>query len=178
MGENTGTGKALADLILEDHHTQTSIEDTDGKHSVTRMVFLTGEKHRDVIPEKLKAAGVELREVVVYKTGLRPALVQDLLKSLNDVRERDAKYHWVVLFSASPANEVLQCIGALDESTGEVKNDWFEDAKRRTRVAAIGPTTAEAMRCEHGFVVDAVAKKPSPEGMRDAIEKACINLSL
>ena len=178
VGETTGTGKALADLILEDHRTQTSIEDADGKYSVTRMVFLTGEKHRDVIPEKLKAAGIERREIVVYKTGLRPALVQNLIKALNDVRGLGAKYHWVVLFSASAANEVLRCVGSLDESTGEVKPGWFDDAKRRTRVAAIGPTTAEAMRCEHGLVVDAIAEKPSPEGVRDAVEKAIVSLSL
>ena len=178
VGENTGTGKALADLILDDHRTQMSVEKTDGKDSVTRMVFLTGERHRDVIPQKLRAAGVGLQEVVVYKTGLRPALVQDLVKALDDTREGDARYHWVVLFSASAANEILQCMGALDDSTGEVKSDWFEDAKRRARVAAIGPTTAEAMRCEYGFMVDAVAEEPSPEGIRNAIEKAVINLSL
>ena len=51
-------------------------------------------------PQKLRAAGVGLQEVVVYKTGLRPALVQDLVKALDDTREGDARYHWVVLFSA------------------------------------------------------------------------------
>ena len=58
-----------------------------------------------------------------------------------------------------------------------MRREWYED-ERRTYIAAIGPTTAQALGRLYGLVVDAIANKPSPVGVRGAVEKGVDNMDL
>lgn len=59
-----------------------------------------------------------------------------------------------------------------------MRDGWYDNERRKTRVAAIGPTTAEALERNYGLVVDALAEKPSPEGVRDAVEEAMSGMEM
>lgn len=186
-GEEAGTGEALAEIILRQYHhhdedklASASAERGGGEDKTRsiRMGFLTGEKHRDVIPRKLQMAGIQVEEIVVYSTEAKKDFLRDLNGRLKDVDKRNSGHHWVVFFSAFAAAEILSCIGALSEEQGKVRDGWYDNERRKTRVAAIGPTTAEALERNYGLVVDALAEKPSPEGVRDAVEEAMSGMEM
>jgi len=59
IGEGSGTGEALAGLIIEDQ---------DGRASKLPLLYLTGDKNRDTLPKLVKAAGLDLEPLQVYGT--------------------------------------------------------------------------------------------------------------
>lgn len=171
-GEQAGTGEALAEIILNTYRDDVAgVEELNGNGRNTTVGFVTGEKHRDVIPDRLRRAGVIVEEIVVYRTSAQPDFSGHLRKVLEDVETiGESRWLWVVFFSAFAASEVLRCIGALDEETGKVSGVWYEDVERKIRVAAIGPTTADTVKRQYELNVDAVAESPSPEGIKAAVE--------
>ncbi|KAF8877568.1 hypothetical protein CPB84DRAFT_1966328, partial [Gymnopilus junonius] len=65
-GENSGSAAALAPLILQDIRDQGhSRANADAS---PRLLYLTGDKNRDTLPQVLGEGGVELEEVQVYVT--------------------------------------------------------------------------------------------------------------
>jgi len=59
LGEGSGTGEALAKLIIEDQ----------GKRIPKfPLLYLTGDKNRDTLPKLVKAAGLDLEPLQVYGT--------------------------------------------------------------------------------------------------------------
>lgn len=56
-GESSGTGEQLARLILGDVIQRPA-----------KLLFLTGDKNRDTIPNALQDAGIELQFLQVYQT--------------------------------------------------------------------------------------------------------------
>ncbi len=111
------------------------------------LLFLCGARRRDELPGLLRAAAFPLEELVVYDTR---AFVPKLPAELPD---------WVVFFSPSGLEAARQ----------------LPIVRERVRVAAIGPTTAEALQQE-GWPVVAVARTPTPEGLLTAMQEAT-NLS-
>jgi uroporphyrinogen-III synthase len=75
-GETSGTGEQLAHFILDDLK--------DGNpHEKRRMLYLTGDKNRDTIPNILssdegKRLGIELDSVQVYETHGTPTFAPNL----------------------------------------------------------------------------------------------------
>jgi len=110
------------------------------------LLFLSGSRRRDTVPDGLEAAGIPFEEQVVYETHTRTDL---------DLPEEAAET-WLAFFSPSGL-EAVQQAGA--------------DAVRRFRCATIGPTTAAALR-EAGQTVDAVADTPTPEALVRAVLQA------
>jgi uroporphyrinogen-III synthase len=106
------------------------------------LLFLCGARRREELPMLLRQHGVPLEERVVYDT--RPA-------ALFLPPEAPAP-EWVVVFSPS-----------VWESARRLPIDW-----QRVRVAAIGPTTAQALQ-QQQVCVDAVAATPTPEGLLQAL---------
>ncbi len=111
------------------------------------LLFLSGNRRRETLPTALRTAEVPFEELVVYETHTRSDL--DLLPKAEGTP-------WLVFFSPSGLDAVNQTESA------DVQN---------YRLAAIGPTTAEALEAE-GHVVEAVAEEPSPEGLVAALEAA------
>jgi len=110
------------------------------------LLFLSGNRRRETLPKALRAAGVPFDELVVYETHARTDL---------DVPVSE-KTSWLVFFSPSG----LQAVTRAEDVDVQAH-----------RLAAIGPTTAEALESE-GHVVEAVADEPSPDGLVAALRKA------
>ncbi len=107
------------------------------------LLFLAGNRRRDTLPRALEAAGVPFAEQCVYETHVRTDL---------DFSEEPAP-DWVVFFSPSGIEAARQARGI----------DW-----RTVRKAALGPTTAAALK-EAGWTVEAVAEVPTPEALAAAL---------
>lgn len=132
-GEESGSAEMLVDLIRG--------------HAFDRpLLFLCGNRRLDVLPTRLHAAGIEVEEIEVYVSRLRPNLDWPT----------DKRPDWIVFFSPSGYEAVRQAPNT--NMTG-------------VRVAAIGPTTAEALRAG-GLDVSAVADEPSPRALSAAIRAA------
>lgn len=108
------------------------------------LLFLCGDRRLDTLPDRLQAAGVALEEVVVYRT------VGDAGAFVHAMEERP---DWLVFFSPSG-------VEAADVLAGPSWN--------RIPKAAIGPTTAEALR-EAGYAPAAVAAAPTPAALAAAL---------
>ncbi len=131
-GEEAGQADDLATAILA--------------HRFDRpLLFLCGDRRRDTLPERLRAAGLALEERVVYRTLLDASALR---------AEADGLTAWVVFFSPSGV-EAACVVEAVP---------W-----NRIRKAAIGPTTAAALRAA-GFAPAAVAAAPTPEALAVALQ--------
>lgn len=68
-GEGSGTGESLAHFILDNLH---------GMIPDEPMLFLTGDKNRDVLPKILENGGVKLKYEQVYETKGSTTFALDL----------------------------------------------------------------------------------------------------
>lgn len=109
------------------------------------LLFLCGNRRRDVLPRQLEEAGILVEALCVYETHLR----DDVDPVLFDTAQ------WIVFFSPSG-------VEALQRVPGET---W-----RQARLAAIGPTTADALLAA-GLTADAVAGVPAPEALVEAMRR-------
>lgn len=154
----------------------------------TKVLFLTGETRRDVLPRLLREGGVAVEEVVVYGTRVDDGFAAEVRRGLRETEEmaRTSGMRWMVVFSGQGAREMLRGLGWLDENgrakkeeKGEDEEDEeddddqrnWRDQRRRTLVASIGPTTAEYLKTEFGFPVDVCAEKPTPDALRQGMER-------
>ncbi|MDX1531319.1 MAG: uroporphyrinogen-III synthase [Rhodothermales bacterium] len=108
------------------------------------LLFLAGTGRRPDLPDGLRAAGVPFEEVTVYRTGTEPIVLAAPVP------------RWAAFFSPSG-------VRAARETPGFPWN--------RLRRAAIGPTTAAALR-EAGFPPAAVTPSPTPEALATAVAAA------
>lgn len=107
------------------------------------LLFLCGNRRRDELPDSLRRAGIDIEELCVYESHPRQTL--DLTSH--------PKPDWVVFFSPSGIQAVMPG-GYIDFSA--------------VHVAAIGETTAEALR-SGGLQVDAIAGAPTPDALVQAL---------
>lgn len=106
------------------------------------LLFLAGDRRRDELPLALDRSGLAVDEVIVYRTRLE---------------------------GSPPATEVPDWVVAFSPSGVE---SWMQnEPPQGVRYAAIGPTTAEALRAA-GLQVDAVADHPSPDSLLFAIMRS------
>lgn len=151
-----GTALTLADLGLETVPPRAG--DTDGtaaglaarlvRDGRRRVLFLAGSPRRPDLERDLVAAGVHVTTLEVYRSDV---LVEDWAP---------IHQNWAVFFSPRGV-EALATPGGLDTE--------------RTRIAAIGPTTAAALRAR-GFAVGAVPELPTPDGLREALLSTAVQL--
>lgn len=119
------------------------------------LLYLTGDKNSDSLPNTLALAGLATTRVQVYATLPTP----DFELSLSAILDRIHQQHphptpptvWFALFSPSGARLCLDALARLP-------------APGRVRLAGIGPTTREYVERERGLTLDAVAHSP------DAVE--------
>lgn len=141
-GEDAGTGSVLADLIIDD----LSNEDKSGKEH-NELLLLVGEIRRDIIPLKLRSNGLEVREIVTYKT-------EELQDNLTRFKSAMVPGSWVVLFSPQGTKEILDYLKKNPESG--------------VRIASIGPTTEKFLN-DNGIQPQVVSAKPDADHLLDAI---------
>jgi len=173
LGEDAGTGEALAPLIIKDYSTRNAVDlKTNREKRRKPLLFLAGEKHRDIIPRMLLAEGLQVDEMVVYSTVERAGFRSELEQRLKETEgmTQASGTRWIIIFSPAAGEAILRALMWLDEGTGRVKEAW-DGEERKTFVASIGPTTMEYMRKEFEFEVDVCAERPSAEGVREGIER-------
>ncbi|CAO3638799.1 unnamed protein product [Mucor hiemalis] len=137
----------LIDLIVQDQQ----------KVRRPKILFLAGDKRRDLIPHGLKSANLEFHEIQSYVTCPHT----DLSKSIENLPESD----WLVYFSPSGLQFILSTI---DTATRE-KFLATSVNNTVTKTAAIGPTTADFIVEELGFSPHVMADKPDAQHLVDAI---------
>lgn len=170
-GEEAGSGEVLARLILRDRG-EGSGGDAEGRKEA--VLFLAGEKRRDVIPRMLMDPGlgdgrIRVDEMVVYQTGELEEFEFHFSRMLGQTEAKCGEgVRWVVVFSPTAGKGMLKGLGWLDEGGCKVRKGLGD---RRTFVACIGPTTRVYMEKEFGFKADVVAQKPSPQEVRSGIER-------
>lgn len=146
-GEETGNGSLLADYIAEQLLVQPNREPSTYGH----LLFLVGEIRRDIIPKKLAAVGLNVKEVVTYKT-------EDLEDNLTRFRSVCDAGSWVVIFSPQGTKDILEYL--------KVTNT--------TRVVSIGPTTQKYLE-SNGLKPDLVSSKPEPVSLLKEIKNDAVS---
>lgn len=166
FGEHTGNGDNLAQFILE-HYASWYHDRTQG---LPALLFLVGEQRRDIIPKTLMDPNlptdqrIQVDEVVVYGTGVMASFSHDFARRLHETQTSDMV--WIVVFSPTGCDAMLQGLGLLDDETGKAKP---KEPHRTRFVATIGPTTRNYLKKTFDFDADVCAEKPSPEGVLDGI---------
>ena len=117
-----------------------------------RVLLPRGDLARPELPDALAAKGWSLDEVVAYRTVPRAELDPDLRKRIDAGRVQ-----WVAFTSSSTVTGFLGAYGGPPPA--------------RVRVAAIGPTTADACRAA-GIRIDALAAEHTVPGLVAAIVAA------
>lgn len=108
------------------------------------VLFPCGEQHRDVLPEMLRTAGVEVNELVCYRAVLAPAAQ---LRS-----------------AAASGDVILVGSGRVAAALADVV-----PASERPMLVAIGPVTAEAAATA-GWIPAAVADEPTTHSLLQALQ--------
>ena len=180
LGEDAGTGEALAQIVLRNYNERWQNEEnsSDSERKARKpLLFLTGEKHRDIIPRMLQSPflpekeRIVATEMVVYSTAAMDTFEGEFKRVLDEIEQ--AGVRWIIIFSATGGEGMLKALGWYDAKTGMVKDDFQQG--RSTFVASIGPTTREYLRKEFAFEVDVCAEKPSPNRVKEGIEAFMIN---
>ena len=161
-GEQCGNGIALAHFILADY------DATQRPGRQQTLLFLNNERRGNDIPRILghdAAPGdrqVPLAELVVYETGVVAEFAEEFRQAM---RATTDSTRWVVVFSPTGADVAWNVL------SGGVDADETETESRRTYWASIGPTTERHLVEAVGRRPDVVAKKPSPQGLWQAINE-------
>ncbi|WVQ64561.1 uncharacterized protein L199_002728 [Kwoniella botswanensis] len=144
-----------------------------------KYLFVRGDKSTEVLQDELRSNGRIVEEVMVYSTTPR----LDILENINTFRESqqpqsqpksdgdgDGKGNgqegkgWLCFFSPSGAEVVLPHLkDPKDDEHGFEDGYW-----KGWEIFVIGETTKKYFE-ERGINVDAVAERPNPQGLLDAI---------
>ena len=167
IGEDTGNGQALAAFILD--HYNRLYEGSDKP----RLLFLVGEKRRDVIPKTLQSLDLPadqratVDELEIYETGEMQSFKSNFASTWQHNRRAGKHRQWVVVFSPTGCRAMLETLELLDAQTGKAKAT--RDSSDGTLIATIGPTTRDYLMEEFGFSPDVCAPRPSAEGIAEGM---------
>jgi uroporphyrinogen-III synthase len=165
LGEHTGNGEALAVYMLEHYN---NLHPGPGKPSI---LFLVGDKRRDIIPKTLQAAELgddrrcKVDELVIYETGEMHSFKENFTTLWRKNANARCARQWVIVFSPTGCQAMLESLDLLDRETGRAK----PSRPNEILFATIGPTTRDYLNDEFGFTPDVCAEKPSPEGIAEGI---------
>ncbi len=112
------------------------------------VLFLSGEPHRPELPRILESGGIRVHDWTLYSS--HPVVPFEL--------RRKPEADWAAFFSPRGVETALRMPGV----------DWAH-----IRKAAIGPTTADALRTL-GWPADATAERPDPQSLFRAIAEASL----
>jgi uroporphyrinogen-III synthase len=173
LGEHTGNGEALAGYMLEHYN---SLYPGAGKPSI---LFLVGDKRRDIIPNTMQAEALDadrrckVDELVIYETGEMHSFKENFSSIWRSNSDAGCELQWVVVFSPTGCQAMLESLDLLDMKTGRAK----PSGRNSIRIVTIGPTTRDYLQDEFGFSPDVCAAKPSPEGIAEGVRAFNIDIS-
>lgn len=136
-GKESGNGHALSQMIVDATKNE-------------RIIYLTGEIRKDIIPDALSKHGKNWDEVSVYKTVEIAVDSQQFIDNVNHLQQATSD-DWVVFFSSQGTRNLLDKVAKLKK-------------------AVIGPTTNEYLQT-NGIHVDIVCHKPSAESLVQQIKE-------
>jgi uroporphyrinogen-III synthase len=124
-----GSAGELADSIIGEGGVK---KDIRGRKDIGEVIFFCGDQRRDELPDKLSKAGIDVREIVVYRTVQTPRLVEGV-------------YEGIAFFSPSAVKSFFS----------------VNSVPARAILFAIGHTTAEAIRdcCANPVVISGSPEK-------------------
>jgi uroporphyrinogen-III synthase len=169
LGEETGNGEALSSYIL-DHY--------NGIHpgpDKPALLFLVGEKRRDIIPRTLQSTDlplgrrIKVDELVIYETGEKQSFKAEFTSLWRKKYDRKGARQWVVVFSPTGCQAMLESLNLLETETGQSKWQSSKTSQRDVLIATIGPTTRDYLVQEFDIAPDVCADKPTPEGVGEGI---------
>lgn len=118
-----------------------------------RLLWIRASRGRDVLPQKLTAAGALVDDCVVYRNDDVEVFDESIVEML-----RNGHLHWIGLSSPSIARQLAKLLRHHDIAVADF----------RTKIAAISPVTAEAAK-ESGLPVATEATTYTWDGIVDAI---------
>ncbi|XP_039587398.1 uroporphyrinogen-III synthase isoform X1 [Passer montanus] len=145
QGEKAGNAEKLAEYICSRE-----------KPNSSALLFPCGALKREVLPTVLREKGIPLESLTVYQTAQHP----DLQESLSSYFSQEGIPASIVFFSPSGVKFCLQHIQKL---SGDLIN--------QVKFAAIGPSTAEALRGA-GIAVSCTAGSPTAQDLAAALHAA------
>jgi uroporphyrinogen III methyltransferase/synthase len=140
-----------ADLLPDEYRAEALAEGLAAEAAGKRMLLLRASRGREVLAERLTAAGAEVDQVVVYQSSDVAAPEPDIAAAL-----AEGRIDWVTVTSSAIARSVVRLFG---------------DDLKRSRLAAISPLTAEVLT-EAGFPPAVVATEYTTDGLIGAILEA------
>lgn len=160
MGSESGTADRLSDYIAKTYPHEPSarimpVSSNANESSLLKpLLFLNGDKRRDVLPTKLNESGMPFEELMVYKTIPTTKFLEEATLRIS---QSTIKTHiWILFFSPSGVQASIDILK---------QQPWWNT---QCRIAAIGPTTEEALK-QIGVPVHVTAKNPCAEDMIPAI---------
>lgn len=148
LGQNSGNGEALAELILESYGSRPK-----------PLLFLAGETRRDIIPKTLSTApegrNITVETLTVYETIVDEGFETEFGKAIEEMKDTT---RWTVLFSPAGADIA---VGVLTKH--------LTSLSRGSYLAAIGPTTEKHLVDKLSLKPDVVAEKPTPQSLWEGI---------
>ena len=115
------------------------------KHKKERYIFPCSDLRTDDLPSYMSKSGIFYSEMVIYHT------IPNDLSGIEDIN-----YDLIAFFSPSGVHSL--------------RKNFPNFEQKSTRIAALGPTTAQAVRDEN-FILDIEAPLPEAPSMIGAIEK-------
>ncbi|MGD0545737.1 MAG: uroporphyrinogen-III synthase [Candidatus Acidiferrales bacterium] len=143
------------DTVPKNHSGEALAQELWGAIGDRKILLPRSDRADDRLPKALREAGANVTEIVAYRTAAPDSLDQKILKSI-----RDAEVDAIVFASASAFRFLAECVGVAE----------LAELSSRVQFAAIGPTTARALR-EEGMRVEIEASQSSAAGMADSIAK-------
>jgi uroporphyrinogen-III synthase len=143
------------DTIPKNHSGDALAKELWGAIGDRKILLPRSDRADDRLPNALREAGAKVTEIVTYRTSAPVSLDPAILNSICDA-EVDA----IVFASPSAFRFLSECVGAAE----------LAELSSRVQFAAIGPTTARALR-EDGARVDIEANESSAAGLADSIAK-------
>lgn len=116
-----------------------------------RVLLIRASRGRDVLAERLRTAGIEVEQVVAYRSSDVAAP-----EPRNRAALEAGKIDWITVSSSAVARSLVKMFGPM---------------LRRARLVSISPITSKTL-AESGFSPDAEAAEYTPAGMVEAIVAA------
>jgi uroporphyrinogen III methyltransferase / synthase len=156
-----GTARALAEHgiradIVPERFVAEGLVEALGELPVRRALIARARDAREVLPDALRARGIEVDVLALYETVAEPLSA----RALELARQAD----YITFTSSSTVRFFVQAAGAA-AGDGEQPGAALSPG---TRVVSIGPVTSEALR-EHGLEPDVEAERHDIDGLLEAL---------
>jgi uroporphyrinogen-III synthase len=143
------------DTIPKNHSGEALAKELWGAMGDRKILLPRSDRADDRLPDALREAGAKVTEIVAYRTAAPDSLDSKILRSI-----REAEVDAIVFASPCAFRFLSECVGAAE----------LAELSNRVQFAAIGPTTARALR-EEGARVEIEATESSAAGLADSIAR-------